>query len=307
MQLRNIPIIRNKEQTDNKHIFIKKEYDIKWANIIPKMDLNYYDPLREFISDWIVLNGFILDAGCGDGKLLRWLRKTAEMNDDIPSVQIYGLDISVIPAQFYDDVIVADVNDLPFQSELFTNICCTGVLCCVTDIKNVIKGFYHILKPGGRLFFTYPNKLSLWTIEREVRNFLGLGKCYTQSLNYLSNQNLFNILKESGFELCFLSGYWFFYFPHLILRVLRYVLNKTKKSNLNLIARCFRELGKLEKRLPNFLLKNFSCHTIWVAEKPEPHQMNLWDTRLNIPVYDSVIVQAASTNKWSNGKRDGAS
>jgi ubiquinone/menaquinone biosynthesis C-methylase UbiE len=258
-----------KQQTDNKHSFFKKTYSIEWLKIISKLDLNFYDSLREYMIDWIVLKGFILDAGCGEGKLLRWLRQEAILNENNSTVQIYGLDISVIPAQFNDDVIVADVNGLPFQSDIFTSVYCTGVLCCVSDIKNVLKEFYRIIKPGGRLFFTYPVKLSLWTIEREVRNSLGLGKCYTQNLTYLSNQTLATILKELGYELLFLSGYWFLYFPYLILRVFRYFLNKTTKSDLAWIATWFQTLGKLEKRFPKLLLKNFSYHTIWVAEKPK--------------------------------------
>jgi SAM-dependent methyltransferase len=256
--------MNTKGTKEPKWLFFKKGYDKIWSDLIPKATISSFDPVWEYLRDWIPLKGWILDAGCGDGRYLARFRQVITGNSP---VHVVGIDISETPARFYDDVIVADVSATPFPAEMFDSIYCNAVLSCVSDQGKALEEFCRLLKPGGRVFFSFPTQYSLWTLERELRNCAGLGKFCSQNLTYLPADTIRTLLKELGFEVRFYSGYRLFYFPYLILRFLNYFYKKRHGGNLPAIDRCYQRLLRLEKRVPQFLLRKFSYHTIWVAEK----------------------------------------
>jgi len=93
----------------------------------------------------------ILDAGCGTGLFLEWLKRYT-------SEQVIGVDISKEALSFCQEnkdvaLYQASVVDLPFALESIDLITCNDVLqhLASKDVE-VLKEFYRILKPGGLLY-----------------------------------------------------------------------------------------------------------------------------------------------------------
>ncbi len=96
-------------------------------------------------------NRRILDAGCGTGGNLNWLRRYAG------SGEIYGIDLSVEALQFSREngpgrLVRASVTDLPFDNSSFDLVTSFDVLVQLptggADVQ-AIREMYRVLRPGG--------------------------------------------------------------------------------------------------------------------------------------------------------------
>lgn len=118
----------------------------------------------------------VLDAGCGSGNVSFYLFKKVK--------KIVGLDISnqaidfakkqskklrLINAVFQ----TADLRKMPFKNDSFSKIICFEVVEHMDEANysKILKEFYRVLKPGGLIFLTTPNKLSPeplieWCLDR---------------------------------------------------------------------------------------------------------------------------------------------
>lgn len=100
----------------------------------------------------------VLDVGCGEGHLLKRLRRVCD-----PS----GIDISpdaVATAREnarLTSVEVADATKLPFGAERFDGILCIDVLEHLACPEACIHDAYRVLRPGGLFLISTPNAGSL--------------------------------------------------------------------------------------------------------------------------------------------------
>ncbi|NEP84941.1 MAG: class I SAM-dependent methyltransferase [Okeania sp. SIO3B3] len=103
---------------------------------------NIYFLCKNFLS----MN--ILDAGAGDGAMVRALRQLkADAN-------IQGIDL----APKSDDVAQGDLTNLPFEDNHFDSVLFMEVIEHLTrkDIKLILDEIARVLKPGGSLILTTP-------------------------------------------------------------------------------------------------------------------------------------------------------
>lgn len=96
----------------------------------------------------------ILDAGCGTGGALLFLRKFGKVR----GVDISPLAISYCKKRGLKNVKECSIEKLPFRDNTFDFLTCFDVIC-QQEVKNdtrALAEFYRVLKPGGLLFLRIP-------------------------------------------------------------------------------------------------------------------------------------------------------
>jgi 2-polyprenyl-3-methyl-5-hydroxy-6-metoxy-1,4-benzoquinol methylase len=151
-----------------------------------------------------------LDIGCGNGVLGRIAASQG--------YRVYGFDQSVkmldIACQKAESEKLSDLTEyikatLPFPKEImerFSNqgdlLICSSVVEYVTDYETVFEQFGRMVRPGGKLLVSFPNRGSIYRrLERAVQN-TPLAK-----LSYLQHQRhqfelaqVVNLLTSNGFK-----------------------------------------------------------------------------------------------------------
>jgi ubiquinone/menaquinone biosynthesis C-methylase UbiE len=105
----------------------------------------------------------VLDAGCGEGHLLKRLseRKAEYFGADITDAALKKARERVPNGKFYK----MDLAKLEFPDETFDCVTCSEVLEHIYLYKDVMKELVRVLKKGGLLIITFPNEAN-WTISR---------------------------------------------------------------------------------------------------------------------------------------------
>lgn len=106
----------------------------------------------------------VLDAGAGAGDLFDY-----DLKDSVHELVGVNLDPRVETNPRLHRGVIADLTDLPFESESFDIIFSRYVFEHVVDPQALLKELRRVLKPGGRVLFLTPNKwhyvslISRWT------------------------------------------------------------------------------------------------------------------------------------------------
>ncbi len=129
-----------------------KEYDIMYA---VEDNHFWYRGMRDITASLFEKylpakkNNTILDAGCGTGAGIEFLKKYGT---------VHGFDISPRAVEFchkrgLDNVIVGSIDEIPYEDSKFDLVTCFDVLGQreVSSDKKAMKEFYRVLKPGGIL------------------------------------------------------------------------------------------------------------------------------------------------------------
>ncbi len=99
----------------------------------------------------------VLDAGCGTGYTIGWLRDC--YGGSVSGVDSHSRGLSFCRARGEKDLVCADVAALPFAGEVFDLIASFDVLSEVRDGCSrglALREFRRVLKPGGRLVIRVP-------------------------------------------------------------------------------------------------------------------------------------------------------
>lgn len=119
----------------------------------------------------------VLDAGCGSGNVVFFLADRV--------LKVIGADMSKNAIEFarqralglkmgnlsFDKI---NLKKLPYPNESFTKVVLFEVIehLGLDDYHKIISEIYRVMKNGGELYITTPNKLSLWpVIERFLDTF----------------------------------------------------------------------------------------------------------------------------------------
>jgi ubiquinone/menaquinone biosynthesis C-methylase UbiE len=93
----------------------------------------------------------VLDAGCG--------KDAAHISKYLGMIkEPYGVDLVDIAADQKIKAYKCSIEKIPAESDYFDLIMCNSVAEHLEDPLAVLKEFYRVLKPGGRLIFFAPNK-----------------------------------------------------------------------------------------------------------------------------------------------------
>ncbi len=153
--------------------------------------------------------GTVLDIGCGPGVFTDRLSQL--------KCRTYGVDLSQKMAALAQNrgfplsiFMVGGIIQLPFKDSSFDSVLCSGVLEYLTDVEPAIKEMFRVLKPGGRLIVTFPNKSSWLNLldqfsRRLIRFLQRLNLPVEKHINpdyspgYLSPRRLNRLLNQNGF------------------------------------------------------------------------------------------------------------
>ena len=162
----------------------------------PNCDIdNFRKYLLKFLGNENVKGKRILDLGCGYG----WCEKSLLLKG---AKEIVGVDISISDIEIAKKLknkslhfYVASATKLPFKYSSFDTVVCWEVLeHLVRGTENLLfKEVHRVLKPGGYLFLSTPNKNILvsildpawWTVKH--RNY--------------SKDQIINFASSTGFKI----------------------------------------------------------------------------------------------------------
>lgn len=131
--------------------------------------------VKEFVDSFVNKDSFILDAGCGNGKNMKYMIDREYKN-------VFGCDftanfVSICKSKSLN-VIEANILNLPYTDELFDYVLCIAVLHHLSTIENrliTLKELYRVTKIGGKILITvssleYPfskNRTTINNVDRE--------------------------------------------------------------------------------------------------------------------------------------------
>jgi ubiquinone/menaquinone biosynthesis C-methylase UbiE len=187
-------------------------YDTNWKKFDDSR-VRIWKCVREFISN-IPKNSMILDAGCGNGKNMIFIKKN--------EINVKGIDFSEklvdVCKKKKLDVSISNICNIPYPDNFFDNVICIAVLHHLQKEDDRIKAINEMLrvcKKGGKILIT------LWSVEQDKHN--AITKDFKYGDNLVKWENTFRyyfiydkqhitefIKKFNVSELCWELGNWYF-------------------------------------------------------------------------------------------------
>jgi len=201
--------------TANYDAFEMVEY---WQRIIREKK----DPYRTYVTDPALFNLFktipvpshILDAGCGEGYVSRWLAKQGHqvVGIDASSKMILSAEQASIGSEKY---LVLDLTELSFKSNSFDAVVSNLVLMEIENLKKAVSEICRIINRGGKFIFQIihpfysfstakkldPNFENYFHTTKITKKFLvdGLESPFAVTWFHRSLEEYVAILNEEGF------------------------------------------------------------------------------------------------------------
>jgi len=143
---------------------IAESWDFEWTKVAEGMfevdtlyGITEEEELKRFFRYLSVGPGdlrgkFILDAGCGRGRLIRALAKYGAV--------VFGVDVSSTLVDVYEDckryenanLVQTDILNLPFRREIFDYVWSWGTIFFTGDTKRAFENLSSLVKSSGKLF-----------------------------------------------------------------------------------------------------------------------------------------------------------
>jgi 2-polyprenyl-3-methyl-5-hydroxy-6-metoxy-1,4-benzoquinol methylase len=163
-----------------------------------RLDIVFHDLLPRTIAD-----KKLLDAGCGTG---HFSKEAAEKGAIVTSLDIGERLLEKVAEKCDAKRVIGSVLSLPFEANNFDIVISSEVIEHTEDPYLAIKEFHRVLKPGGILALTVPNRLWKWSCiaantlkirpYRGLENWAGYGRLRKE----LGSAG-FSILQYKGFHL----------------------------------------------------------------------------------------------------------
>ncbi len=150
----------------------------------------------ELVSKLAPLRGLLLDAGCYDGSLCRYLHGIKYVGVDINPQAVKDANRKKI------NVMLASCDFLPFRSESYDACSLIEVIEHLYFPGKAVREAHRILKPDGKLILTTPNFVNF--INR-VNMLMGInivpGLEQSQHIRFFTWKSLNNFLNRHDFKL----------------------------------------------------------------------------------------------------------
>jgi 2-polyprenyl-3-methyl-5-hydroxy-6-metoxy-1,4-benzoquinol methylase len=171
-----------------------------------RIDVVFNELLTEDIT-----NRKLLDAGCGTG----WFSKAAvERGAIVTSMDLGESLLAKVALKCSSERLVGSILAIPCQDNVFDIIISSEVIEHVPDPFKAMQELYRVLKPGGTLVLTTPNKIwyfAVWIADTfKLRPYQGLE-------NWTGWYEINRKLKKIGFTDIWMSGIHIFPFVSRVL------------------------------------------------------------------------------------------
>lgn len=205
-------------------------------HLFAKKNDQYKNNLNMLVADQVSCNKKILDVGCSEGALGKFLRREK-------SAKVVGIDISkeAIKAarNNLDDAFVIDIEceQLPFRKNKFDIIICADVLEHLYDPLAVLRKLKHCLIKDGIFILSIPN---VAYIGLRVKLLLGnfdyqeAGIMDSSHIRFFTKRAVDELVCKAGLRIIkidYTPGFSFIFLQGRILRIkffdrLKYWLNR---------------------------------------------------------------------------------
>lgn len=148
----------------------------------------------------------LLDAGCGTG----WFSQRAvERGAEVTSMDLGEGLLAQVRKKCRSTCVVGSVLDMPFADATFDVVISSEVIEHVPAPLDAVREMHRVLKPGGLLVLTTPNKrwfFLIWLANKlKLRPYQGLE-------NWVSWRTLKHTVQDLGFEIERMQGIHLFPF-----------------------------------------------------------------------------------------------
>lgn len=156
--MNKIPDVKKDENKLHERESFRKAYDAIYSN----KDVFYSDKLDDEEKEKAVsmIDNYekirVLDCGCGNGRLFKFIPETAE--------EIVGIDISPVAVEMckknhpHVRSITGVAEEIPYPEDYFDVVFCMGSLEHFMDIDKAMNEIKRVLKPGEFLIILVPMK-----------------------------------------------------------------------------------------------------------------------------------------------------
>lgn len=222
---------KTQKEQDISNFFDKKGI-VRDSKFTHDMTLKYEQDMRQrAVIELLALKNQdnVLDTGCGNARDIMLFAER--------SVECVGIDLSkgmVSEGKKKIDIlnlrntalIIASATNLPFKDDSFDKVSCSEVIEHIPNYEEAIYEIVRVLKLGGRLVITTPNKLSLYGPIHLLMPFLArFNKKYMHPYDkWKIQKKVCNILQKHGIEVDKKLGIC--YLPSQLVRLLP---NRIKK------------------------------------------------------------------------------
>lgn len=190
-------------------------------------------------------NNLILDAGCGTGANLFFLKRYGK---------VVGIDISKEAVRLcrlkgLKSVKTGSINNLPFPDNSFELVTCFDVLGQNgVDEKKALSEFYRVLKPNGFLFIRVAAYSFLYSLHDRL--------VHTKKRFY--KKDLIKIFRKSHFSILKLSYLNMFLFPLIAVRRIIFKNISRRRSDVFQVSGLLNSLLFLPLLIESILIKYFN-------------------------------------------------
>ncbi len=167
----------------------------------------------------------VLDVGCGnarDGRVIA-PHVAGWVGVDISLLMLKEGRHALIKEKLPAPLVLGDATRLPFDDSVFDKVYCSEVIEHIPEWRGMLPEMRRVLRPGGLVVLTTPNRLSLY---RPIRTAADVGRRLLKIRRehpydeWKSLREVQKALSDAGFEpkqalgVCFIPGHWTYALPH---------------------------------------------------------------------------------------------
>jgi hypothetical protein len=134
----------------------------------------------------------ILDAGCGSGTMLKFLK-----GKNVVGIDIGKNFLTFCCRNYGGDFICADIQNLPFKEKSFDTIICSEVLEHVENPEKALRDFNRV---GENVILTTPNISFRWALIEAIWTRIR-GKMLETKHKAFTRRRLRYLMQKTGFEI----------------------------------------------------------------------------------------------------------